>query len=136
MRSLGVPSDFLVSPRFFLRCAVVGCGQREFCMSLRAIARMYADGEISTTEVLDELSRRVRIPLSEGQRGLWALYRMEPEGYAYNVPICFSCNDVDAGALAAAFRDTLSRHPLLAATVQEADDGPFQIGRASCRERV
>ncbi|MFH8377913.1 amino acid adenylation domain-containing protein [Streptomyces cyaneofuscatus] len=93
-------------------------------MSLRALARMYADGEISTTEVLAELGRRVDIPLSEGQRGLWALAKMEPETYAYNVPLCFSCADVDTAALRAAFRDTLSRHPLLTATVRETDDGP------------
>ncbi|MCI3928185.1 non-ribosomal peptide synthetase [Streptomyces sp. AN091965] len=93
-------------------------------MSLRALARMYADGELSTTEVLAELGRRVDIPLSEGQRGLWALAKMEPETYAYNVPVCFSFADVDTAALQAAFRDTLSRHPLLSATVRETDDGP------------
>ncbi|MGA5045398.1 amino acid adenylation domain-containing protein [Streptomyces arboris] len=93
-------------------------------MSLRALARMYADGEMSTTGVLAELGRRVDIPLSEGQRGLWALAKMEPETYAYNVPLCFSCADLDTAALQAAFRDTLSRHPLLSATVRETDDGP------------
>ncbi|MYR14967.1 hypothetical protein GTY62_31810, partial [Streptomyces sp. SID724] len=93
-------------------------------MSLRVLARMYADGEMSTTEVLAELGRRVDIPLSEGQRGLWALARMEPETYAYNVPVCFSAADVDTAALQAAFRDTLFRHPLLSATVRETDDGP------------
>jgi polyketide synthase PksN len=93
-------------------------------MSLRVIARMYADGEISTTEVLAELSRRTRIPLSEGQRGLWAFHKMEPDTYAYNVPIGLVCENVDNTALEAAFRDTIARHPLLSATVQEADDGP------------
>lgn len=93
-------------------------------MNLRALARMYADGEMSTTEVLAELDRRVDIPLSEGQRGLWALAKMEPETYAYNVPVCFSSADVDTAALQAAFRDTLSRHPLLSAAVRETDDGP------------
>ncbi|GGV42313.1 non-ribosomal peptide synthetase [Streptomyces spectabilis] len=93
-------------------------------MSLRALARMYADGELSTTGVLAELDRRVDIPLSEGQRGLWAIAKMEPETYAYNVPVCFSFADVDTAALQAAFRDTLSRHPLLSAMVRETDDGP------------
>ncbi|RBL82365.1 hypothetical protein DDE05_38090, partial [Streptomyces cavourensis] len=94
-------------------------------MSLRALARMYADGKVSTAGVLAELSRRVDIPLSEGQRGLWALAKLEPETYAYNVPVCLSCADVDTAALQAAFRDTLSRHPLLSATVRETDDGPL-----------
>jgi polyketide synthase PksN len=85
---------------------------------------MYADGEISTTEVLDELSKRADIPLSEGQRGLWVLYKMEPDTYAYNVPICFSCQDLDIAALEAAFRDTIARHPLLSATIRETQDGP------------
>lgn len=93
-------------------------------MNLLTLARMYADGEISTTGVLAELDRRVDVPLSEGQRGLWVLAKMEPETYAYNVPLCFSSADVDTAALQAAFRDTLSRHPLLSATVRETDDGP------------
>ncbi|MEU9201095.1 amino acid adenylation domain-containing protein [Streptomyces sp. NPDC048332] len=94
-------------------------------MNLHALARMYADGEMSTTGVLAELGRRADIPLSEGQRGLWALAKMEPETYAYNVPVCFSFADVDTAALQAAFRDTLSRHPLLTAAVRETDDGPL-----------
>ncbi|MDQ0988599.1 non-ribosomal peptide synthetase [Streptomyces sp. V2I9] len=93
-------------------------------MNLRELARRYADGEMSTTGALAELDRRVDIPLSEGQRGLWALAKMEPETYAYNVPVCLSFADVDTAALQAAFRDTLSRHPLLSATVRETDDGP------------
>ncbi|WP_371930646.1 amino acid adenylation domain-containing protein [Streptomyces poriferorum] len=93
-------------------------------MNLRALARIYADGEMSTTRVLAELDRLVDIPLSEGQRGLWALAKMEPETYAYNVPVCLSFADVDTAALQAAFRDTLSRHPLLSATVRETDAGP------------
>ncbi|MFJ2027155.1 amino acid adenylation domain-containing protein [Streptomyces sp. NPDC087897] len=93
-------------------------------MNLRELARRYADGEMSTTGALAELDRRVDIPLSEGQRGLWALAKMEPETYAYNVPVCLSFADVDTAALQAAFRDTLSRHPLLSATVRETADGP------------
>ncbi len=94
-------------------------------MSLHALARMYADGKVSTAGVLAELSRRADTPLSEGQRGLWALAKLEPETYAYNVPVCLSAADVDTEALQAAFRDTLSRHPLLSATVRETDDGPL-----------
>ncbi|HEV2639447.1 MAG TPA: amino acid adenylation domain-containing protein [Actinocrinis sp.] len=94
-------------------------------MSLHAIARMYGDGEISTADVLSELGRWVDIPLSEGQRGLWALHRMEPNTYAYNVPVCFSAGHVDVVALEAAFRDTISRHPLLSARIRETSDGPF-----------
>ncbi|WP_299535815.1 non-ribosomal peptide synthetase [uncultured Streptomyces sp.] len=93
-------------------------------MNLHTLARMYADGEISTTGILTELGRRVDIPLSEGQRGLWALATMEPETYAYNVPVCLSFAEVDTAALQSAFRDTLSRHPLLSARVRETDDGP------------
>ncbi len=93
-------------------------------MSLHALARMYADGKVSTAGVLAELSRRVDIPLSEGQRGLWALAKLEPETYAYNVPVCLSAADVDTEALRAAFHDTLARHPLLSATVRETEDGP------------
>jgi polyketide synthase PksN len=94
-------------------------------MNLRDIARRYDAGELSTTELLSELAGPVKLPLSEGQRGLWALHKMEPDTYSYNVPVCLSCERVDETALEKALRDTVSRHPILVATVREDSDGPY-----------
>jgi hypothetical protein len=94
-------------------------------MTLREIVRMYAEGTLSTTDVLAELERYTDISLSEGQRGLWVLHKMEPGTYAYNVPVCLSCQHVDRVALGDAFRDTVSRHSVLSVAVREGDDGPY-----------
>ncbi len=94
-------------------------------MTLHEIVQRYDAGTLSTTDVLAELDKHTKLPLSEGQRGLWALYKMEPDTYSYNVPVCLSCENVDQVALGDAFRDTVSRHPILSATVREGDDGPY-----------
>jgi polyketide synthase PksN len=93
-------------------------------MDLRAIVQRYADGTLSTRDALAGLERHTDVPLSEGQRGLWALHKMEPGTYGYNVPVCLTCREIDHAALDDAFRDTVARHPILSATIREAQDGP------------
>ncbi|WP_394848783.1 amino acid adenylation domain-containing protein [Pendulispora brunnea] len=93
-------------------------------MTLEEILQRYESGVLSTTDVLIALEANVERPLSEGQRGLWTLQRMEPDMYAYNVPVCFSCPRVDVAVLEAAFHRTLARHPILTATVRESEGNP------------
>ncbi|MFI0463376.1 amino acid adenylation domain-containing protein [Saccharopolyspora sp. 5N102] len=93
-------------------------------MPLREIVQRYDAGTLSTTDLLTELVEHAKRPLSEGQRGLWALHKMEPDTYSYNVPVCLSCEHVDQAALEDAFRDAVSRYPILSAAVREGDGGP------------
>ena len=62
-------------------------------MNPREILLAFKAGTLSKDEVrakLRALQKPLqRRPLSEGQRGLWALQRMAPEMSAYNVPLCF-----------------------------------------------
>ncbi|MCR6488451.1 amino acid adenylation domain-containing protein [Amycolatopsis sp. OK19-0408] len=109
---------------------------RDASRDLREIARRYDAGELSTTELRAELAAPAKLPLSEGQRGLWALHKMEPETYSYNVPVCLSCTDVDAVLLEKALHDTVSRHPILASAVREDDDGPHLVSLGAGRFRV
>ncbi len=64
-------------------------------------------------------------PLSEGQKGLWALQNVFPEMGAYNCPLCFRVRQpLDAGRFQEACRFVLQQHPLLAAVVGEQDGNP------------
>ncbi|MCM2496148.1 non-ribosomal peptide synthetase/type I polyketide synthase [Burkholderia glumae] len=65
-------------------------------------------------------------PLSEGQKGLWALHKIEPGTCAYNVPTALYCrNGVSLEALQEAYRRTLGRHAMLRAAIYEEQGAPY-----------
>ena len=67
-------------------------------------------------------SAKREYPLSECQRGLWALQKMRPETAAYNVPLGVRVfQRVEAGALRQACQTLLERHPLLACSIRERE---------------
>ncbi|WP_437585646.1 amino acid adenylation domain-containing protein [Sorangium sp. So ce1000] len=94
-------------------------------MGPEEILQKYESGALSTAGALAELERCAKRPLSEGQRGLWTLHKMEPDMCAYNVPVCLSCARIDVAALEAAFRHAVAQHPILAATVREDEGAPY-----------
>ncbi|WP_161624828.1 non-ribosomal peptide synthetase [Streptomyces spectabilis] len=65
-------------------------------------------------------------PLSEGQRGLWALQRAYPDMTAYNVPLCFRVSGLDATAFQDACRALLVRHPVLTTVIGQDEGEPTQ----------
>jgi amino acid adenylation domain-containing protein len=59
----------------------------------------------------------VSAPLSRGQRALWFLHQLDPEGAAYNVPAAVTIEgEVDVAALRRACRALLDRHAVLRGT--------------------
>ncbi len=63
-------------------------------------------------------------PLSECQRGLWALQKMRPGMAAYNVPIGIRVfQRLDGGQLRKACQALLDRYPLLGCSIRERDGG-------------
>jgi len=65
-----------------------------------------------------ENSELVAYPLSSGQKGLWLIYQMAPESYAYNVPTAFKINGtVDILALKKSFEKIVMRHQSLRAYI-------------------
>jgi amino acid adenylation domain-containing protein len=52
-------------------------------------------------------------PLSEGQRGLWFLHRLAPEGGAYNIAVAARAEGLDAAAFARALAALVARHESL-----------------------
>ncbi|AKJ29422.1 non-ribosomal peptide synthetase [Caldimonas brevitalea] len=98
-------------------------------MNLEQLCRAYKAGSLSTADVVRELERasadRTTVPLSEGAKGLWTLYKLEPEMQAYNVPLCIACEQgIDTARLRQAFLHVRQQHPLLTAFVTQEDGQP------------
>ncbi len=66
-------------------------------------------------------------PLSDGQKALWFLWRLEPGSAAYNMPTAVRVvSPVESGALQAAFQALVDRHPALRTTFAVEDGEPVQ----------
>ncbi len=66
-------------------------------------------------------------PLSDGQKALWFLWRLEPGSAAYNMPTAVKIvTPVDSKSLHAAFQALVDRHPALRTTFELVDGEPVQ----------
>jgi len=67
-------------------------------------------------------------PLSEGQKGLWLLQKLEPGMTAYNIPIALKINDnIQADILKQACGFILKKHPILQTAFTSDEQGtPLQ----------
>jgi polyketide synthase PksN len=99
-------------------------------MRFDEILSAYKSGQLSTRDLhawFEDKTREPR-PVSEGQKGLWALQRISPESCAYNVPICVRLGtEADPSAFTSACRFVLKQHPLLASVFVERDGQPVRM---------
>ncbi len=66
-------------------------------------------------------------PLSDGQKALWFLWRLEPDSAAYNIPTAVRVvSPLDTAAFRAAFQALVDRHPALRMTFAVEDGEPVQ----------
>ncbi|MEO6192910.1 MAG: AMP-binding protein, partial [Thermoanaerobaculia bacterium] len=89
------------------------------------------DGERATGQATGEaplrsLSLSGDQPLSPGQRGLWFLHRLAPEGGAYNIAVAARTRGLDAAAFARAVAALAARHEALRTIFPRAGDEPVQ----------
>ncbi|GAF07319.1 long-chain-fatty-acid-CoA ligase [Paenibacillus pini JCM 16418] len=97
----------------------------------------YKSGKLSITEVEEQLRQlkqaSLRSPLSEGQKGLWALHKMSPGMSAYNLPVCFRVlNSLDVAKFREALQVVQAQFPILSSVVEEDDKGvPYAVVQPS-----
>jgi amino acid adenylation domain-containing protein len=65
-------------------------------------------------------------PLSVGQKALWFLERLAPEGGAYNIAVAARVRDLDVGAFLRALGRLVDRHPALRTVFPTIADEPVQ----------
>lgn len=94
-------------------------------MPIKNLSTEYSQGRMTTTEVLTELESAMDIPLSEGQKGLWALYRMNPVSTGYNVPLCIKVKNLNFDHLSTALSLLIKQYPIINTYIKEKEDGIF-----------
>ena len=71
----------------------------------------------------------VTAPVTPGQLRLWFLAQVDPQALEYHIPLAFRLRGpLDAGALAAACRDVVTRHAALRTRFPVVDGPPVQEG--------
>ncbi|GGS54976.1 hypothetical protein GCM10010206_15880 [Streptomyces cinerochromogenes] len=71
-----------------------------------------------------------RRPLSEGQKGLWLLHRLQPDSDVYNVPVCFRLvAPLDIARFRQAFELAVALHSPLCSAVVTEDGTPYLEAR-------
>lgn len=72
--------------------------------------------------------RESRYPLSEGQKGLWMLHKLDPSSDVYNVPVCFRVRaPMDMEKLKMAFGQVVTRHDQLSCVIIEEKGVPYLV---------
>ncbi|MCP4135959.1 MAG: SDR family NAD(P)-dependent oxidoreductase [bacterium] len=98
--------------------------------SIELLAHYLLDQGIGNREIRIEAAAAKPVPgeasfypLSSGQKGLWLIYEMAPENYAYNVPTAFKiAGEMNTAALKNAFTQLVLRHESLRAHIALQDD--------------
>jgi amino acid adenylation domain-containing protein len=77
---------------------------------------------------LGRRERPARIPLSDGQRRLWFLNRLDTSSALYNIPLALRLSgELDRDALQAALGDLVTRHETLRTVFPDDDGNPYQL---------
>ena len=88
----------------------------------------YSNGNISITDLYNQLTwiendEQNKFPLSEGQKALWALQKMEKNSSAYNIPICFKFKSkIDLDLLKDSVQYIWNQYPILKTIIKD-DNG-------------
>ncbi|WP_405690194.1 amino acid adenylation domain-containing protein [Streptomyces sp. NBC_00057] len=94
----------------------------------RALARQAAEGHTVADTPPPTFDPAAPVPLTDQQRQLWLTHHLAPESAAYNLAAAIRLDrPVDQDALARAFHDLVTRHPVLAVRCELADDGPVLV---------
>ncbi|HYO12189.1 MAG TPA: non-ribosomal peptide synthase/polyketide synthase [Thermoanaerobaculia bacterium] len=102
-----------------------GAGVRTLAERLLADLAAGAEGE-SDLPPLRAMSLDGDQPLSPGQKALWFLHRLAPEGGAYNIAVAARVRGLDPAALERALLALVARHEALRTVFRVEGDEPVQ----------
>jgi amino acid adenylation domain-containing protein len=99
-------------------------------MTLDEDLRAYKEGRLSETELRERIRAgrdfTGRMPMSEGQRGLWMEHVRTPDGSGYNVPLGLEVHGpLRVEYLRDALAHALAEHEVLRGVVQDVDGAPY-----------
>ena len=135
LTSLGIDSLSAVELQHALEAELgVGLAVTELLEgpTVRELAERLARGAGGESRAVPPRASRSRregeeVPLSYGQRALWFLQRLQPEGSAYNIAAAVRVrSELDLDALRRAWEILAERHEALRANFPESEDGPLQ----------
>jgi polyketide synthase PksN len=91
-------------------------------MIYKELLLSYRAGEITKETLKSQLTvlqaKSRRTPLTEGQKGLWAIAQNKPASNAYHVPVCLHVRDrIDTEKVAEACRAVVRANPVLASRI-------------------
>ena len=101
-------------------------------MSIKQIFSQYKKGLLSIEDLKIKLAllknARNKKRLSEGQQGLWALQKINPEITAYNCPFCFKFSqEVNIVLFEKACQLLVKQYPVLQTVLREEDGQVYQV---------
>ncbi|MFI6574196.1 amino acid adenylation domain-containing protein [Nocardiopsis sp. NPDC050513] len=91
------------------------------------LSELVADDADDGAGAVEPFTDPAEYPLTQNQKALWFLTRLNPDGFAYNIGGAVQVRAVlDPDALFAAFRAVVERHPSLRTNVVTRDGRPVQ----------
>ena len=96
--------------------------------SLQSVLAQMKEHKSELLELLNKQPDVLKVyPLSYGQKGLWFLWQLAPQSYAYNVSFSLRIySKFDRSIWQQVFQILRERHPLLHSTFPKRDQGPIQ----------
>ncbi|MCR4944271.1 MAG: hypothetical protein K5986_07435, partial [Clostridium sp.] len=109
----------------------------------REIYEKFLKGEISRSEVLSIIKNEensieeIKMELSEGQKGLLAVYNMDNSDTSYNTPgAILLSKDIDIEVLKKSLQYLVDFHPMLRANIKNTESEQYQVISAENRLKV
>ncbi|ASB52640.1 MULTISPECIES: non-ribosomal peptide synthetase [Bacillus amyloliquefaciens group] len=101
-------------------------------MDLEKISELiaqYKDGTLNKSDIKQILLQQQSktLPMSEAQKGLWAIQKSSKQSSAYNIPLCFRVDHLDLLCFTKACHFMMKQYPILNAVFTTMGSASYQI---------
>ncbi len=99
-------------------------------MEHKKLLEAYQSGELSAAEfkqkLMDIREANLKMPLSEGQKGLWLLHKVAPSSCAYYLPFALRLSNPDVSQIKRALNVVREQYPILTTEIYSDNGVPYQ----------